>query len=524
MTADEETEFRGIGSPTEAASRILVSGATGYVGGRLIPRLLDDKHAIVCLVRPGSVLDRPFVDDVTIARGSADSADDVARAAEGCRVAFYLIHSLGRDDFAEHDRRMAEAFRLGCERAGVERIVYLGGLGRSDDDLSPHLASRQEVGRVLGQGSVDVTEIRAAIIIGSGSASFEMLRSLTEVLPVMVTPRWVQHTLCQPVAIRDVLIGLQRAIGRRTPGHEILELGGPDQLTYVEMMQGYAAVAGLKPRLIIGVPVLSPRLSAHWVTLVTPLPAVLAGQLVDSLINDVVVTETSAADELGLEPLGFRQSVDRALQMVSDLMIPTRWTGSAPAETTDATPRPEDPEWASGSVLEDVRSTVTSADPAALFGVITALGGGQGWMTGRWMWELRGLADKVSGGVGLRRGRRHPIDLVVGDAVDFWRVESIERDRFLRLRAEMKLPGHAWLEWRISVDGIDNDTDGTSPVDAARETAVVQAARFVPRGLAGRLYWYALAPFHWLIFPRMLARIVEAAEQTARQSRAVASP
>ncbi len=267
---------------TPEPTSILVSGATGYVGGPCpIPRLLDDKHRIVCLVRSGSKLDRPFADSVTVVNGSAESSDDVARAAEGCRVAFYLIHSLGRDDFADHDRRMAEAFRIGCERAGVERIVYLGGLGRADDDLSPHLESRQEVGRVLGAGSVAVTEIRAAIIIGSGSASFEMLRSLAETLPVMVTPRWVQETRCQPVAIRDVSTRLQRSVGRNDPGHQILELGGPDQLTYVEMMQGYAAVAGLRRRLVIGLPVLTPSLSAHWVTFVTPLPANLARQLVD---------------------------------------------------------------------------------------------------------------------------------------------------------------------------------------------------------------------------------------------------
>lgn len=490
---------------------ILVSGATGYVGGRLIPRLLDDGHEVVCLVRPGSELDRPFTDAVGVVFGSADSADDVARAADGCRIAFYLVHSLGRDDFADHDRRMAEAFRIGCERAGVERIIYLGGLGRSDDDLSPHLASRQEVGRVLGAGSVDLTEIRAAIIIGSGSASFEMLRSLTETLPFMVTPRWVQETRCQPVAIRDVLTCLQRAVGRTGNGHEVLELGGPDQLTYLEMMQGYAAVAGLRRRVVIGLPVLSPSLSARWVTLVTPLPATLARQLVDSLINDVVVTGRSATEELGIEPIGFRHAVQRTLQMVSDLVIPTRWSGSSMIPLLEATPNPEDPEWASGSVLEDNRRATTSAKPAELFRVISGIGGDNGWLTGNWMWQIRGLADKVVGGVGLRRGRRHPLDLAVGDAVDFWRVESIDADRFLRLRAEMKMPGHAWLEWRIT-----GGTDHGGASDGSAAT-IHQAARFVPKGALGRAYWYVLVPFHWLIFPRMLNKIVEAAETSTRQ-------
>lgn len=515
MVSDETLE------PAADQEGILVSGATGYVGGRLIPRLLEDKHRVVCLVRPQSNLDRPFADSVTVAKGSADSVDDVARAAEGCRVAFYLIHSLGRDDFAEHDRRMAEAFRQGCERAGVERIVYLGGLGRSDDDLSPHLASRQEVGRVLGSGSVDVTEIRAAIIIGSGSASFEMLRSLTEVLPVMVTPRWVRDTRCQPVAIRDVLTCLQRAVDRHESGHEILELGGPDQMTYVEMMQGYASVAGLRPRKVISLPVLTPGLSAHWVTLVTPLPVNLARQLVDSLINDVVVTETSATKELGVEPLGFSEAMEATLQMVADLVIPTRWTGSSTISMLEATPNPEDPEWASGSVLEDVRTTTTTADPAELFAVICAIGGQQGWPTGNWMWRIRGVADKLVGGVGLRRGRRHPLDLVVGDAVDFWRVDSIEPDRFLRLRAEMKLPGHAWLEWRINPGNAESDDSGA--VESG-QTTVQQSARFVPRGALGRAYWYVLTPFHWLIFPRMLASLVEAAEHPDGQMAARESP
>ena len=484
-------------SPTS----ILVAGATGYVGGRLIPRLLADEHRVVCLVRPQSSLDRPFSGSVSIVKGSAENADDVARAASECRLAFYLIHSLGQDDFAEHDRRMAEAFREGCEQAGVERIVYLGGLGDADDDLSPHLASRQEVGRVLASGSIDVTELRAAIIIGSGSASFEMLRSLTDTLPIMITPRWVQRTRCQPVAIRDVLTCLQRSVALPGDGHLILELGGPDQLTYLEMMQGYASEAGLRRRLVLGLPILSPSLSARWVTLVTPLPATLARQLVDSLVNDVVVTNTSATELLGVEPIDFREAVQRTLQMISDLVIPTRWTGSSSIPLLESTPNPDDPDWASGSVLEDVRRASTWADPSDVYAVVSTLGGDTGWMTVDWMWHLRGLADKIVGGVGLRRGRRHPKDLVVGDAVDFWRVESMETDRFLRLRAEMKLPGHAWLEWRIG-DGADEPT-----------VEVVQAARFVPRGLLGRAYWYALVPFHGVIFPRMLRKIINSAEQ-----------
>ncbi|MEQ8842109.1 MAG: SDR family oxidoreductase [Acidimicrobiales bacterium] len=486
--------------------RVLVTGATGYVGGRLVPRLLADGDEVVCLARNALALDRPFTPNVDVVEGSADDEDAVARAAAGCTTAYYLIHSLDEDDFEAQDRRLATSFRAGCERAGVERIVYLGGLGEGDEHLSAHLRSRQEVGEILAAGSVAVTEIRAAIIIGSGSASFEMLRWLTELLPVMTTPSWVNSTRCQPTGIGDVLEALARARNRDLPGHDILELGGPDVVTYHDMMDTYADAAGLPRRRIIGLPTLSPGLSAHWVALVTPLPGTLARQLVGSLVNDVVVTGTSAAEELSLDVQTFEASVREAIRMVDDLAIPTSWSANSRADL-DAIPDADDPEWAGGKVFQDVRTaTSDTADPDAVFSVIASLGGQMGWMWGAWLWRLRGVMDQLVGGIGLRRGRRHPHDLVVGDAVDFWRVVDLEPGRFLRLRAEMRLPGFAWLEWSISTTETDQGN---------RQTELVQRARYVPRGVLGRLYWYSVVPFHQLIFPKMLEQIMAAAEKAS---------
>jgi uncharacterized protein YbjT (DUF2867 family) len=459
--------------------RVLVTGATGYVGGRLVPHLLAAQVEVVCLVRNAQRFDRPFVGNVTVCEGSVDDAEAVRQAADGCVVAYFLVHSLDSKGFEQRDHELADGFRRGCEAAGVERIIY---------------------GATLAAGTVAVIELRAATIIGSGSASFEMLRWLTEVLPVMITPKWVNHTRCQPVSISDVLDALLRSRTRRVSGHVVWELGGPDVLTYHEMMDVYADVAGLKKRVVLGVPVLTPRLSSLWVGLVTPLPNTLARQLVGSLANDVVVTGIAAAEVLGLDTMSFRASVELAIAMIDDLEVPTVWSGNA-LDTLDATPDADDPRWAGGKVFEDVRVVASSASAASVYGVVTGIGGDHGWLWGRWLWRLRGLADKVVGGVGLRRGRRDPDHLRVGDTVDFWRVDKIEPDRLLRLRAEMRMPGYAWIEWRITDSG-----------DPHRPTLLEQRARFVPRGVVGRLYWYAVVPFHWMLFPRLAAGIVAAAE------------
>lgn len=468
-------------------------------------RLLEADLDVVCLVRQQSTLDRPFATDVTIAKGSAENPDEVAAAAEGCSVAYYLIHSLGGDDFEERDEELAAGFRRGCEQAGVRRIVYLGGLGRSDEDLSPHLRSRHETGKVLADGTVSVTELRAAIVIGSGSASFEMLRHLTEVLPVMTTPSWVKTTRCQPTAVSDVLDALMAAKDRRVAGHDILELGGPDVVTYREMMDAYADAAGLPRRRVLGTPFLSPWLSSHWVSLVTPLPAVLAKQLVGSLVNDVVVTENSASEALGLDPMGLPEAIEIALSMVDDLLVPTSWRGGyGPA--LEGTPDPDDPDWSGGLVLQDRRAISTEkAGPSDIFDVITRLGGSYGWLWGNWLWSIRGKLDQLFGGAGLNRGRRHPHELSVGDTVDFWRVVQLDDNEHLRLLAEMKMPGYAWLEWSIE----------PTIVGDAMTTVMTQRARFTPRGLIGRAYWYSLVPVHQILFPRMAGRIIAEAERNA---------
>ncbi len=448
---------------------------------------------------PSKLADAHWRATAEIVAGDVTDPASLAAAMEGIEVAYFLVHSMGGPDaFEEEDRRAARCFRDAAAAAGVGRIVYLGGLGRDDDPkLSRHLRSRHEVGRVLAAGPVPVTELRAAVIIGSGSASFEMLRYLVEVLPAMVTPRWVDNR-CQPIAIRDVLTWLVAAADRSAVGHEVVEVGGADVLTYRQMMHVYARLAGLRRRLIVAVPVLTPKLSSRWVGLVTPLPAGLAKPLVESLTNEVVVTSPPPFEGLGRPPLTFQDAVQLALERSAQLQVTTRWSDAALPGQSPAAPMPTDPDWAGGSLLIDRQTAESSASPAALFATVSGVGGRRGWYVTPRLWRARGWVDKAIGGVGMRRGRRHPDELYVGDAVDFWRVEAVETDHLVRLRAEMKLPGEAWLEWRI---------DGT-PGGGSHLT---QRAMFVPRGLAGRLYWYVLIPFHGIIFGRLAQRLAAAA-------------
>jgi hypothetical protein len=342
-----------------------------------------------------------------------------------------------------------------------------------------------------------VTELRAAIIIGSGSASFEMLRHLVEVLPVMVCPRWVTRTRCQPIAIADVLHHLVAVLDLPADDDQILEIGGPDVFTYRQMMDRYAAIAGLRRRVVVAVPLLSPRLSSHWVNVVTPLPYGLARPLVDSLINDVVVRpERDIRRLVDHQPRSLDEAIRRALAVVQDLEIKTSWMDSARAS---ASPMPQDPDWAGGTIYQDRQQVSSSASQDRLFAVVAGIGGGRGWYVTNRLWLLRGWLDKLIGGVGMRRGRRHPDDLRIGDALDFFRVEAYDRPRLLRLRAEMRVPGDAWLEWRI-----DPGEDGTTELN--------QLARFHPRGVAGRTYWWLLLPIHKLIWHRLAHRLAAAAE------------
>jgi uncharacterized protein YbjT (DUF2867 family) len=482
--------------------RIGVIGATGYVGGRLVPELLACGHAVTCIARTPSRLDQvAWRGEVDVIEADVLDRDSLVAAFTGLDAVYYLVHAMGSSpDFAETDRTSARNAQRAAEATGVGRLIYLGGLG-DGEELSHHLSSRHEVGAILSDGEVPVTELRAAVIIGSGSASFEMLRHLVEVLPAMTCPRWVTRTRCQPIAIADVLRYLVRVLDVASTAGQILEIGGPDVMTYQDMMHGYAARAGLRKRIIIPVPLLTPRLSSHWVNLVTPLPIGLARPLVDSLINDVVVTpEFDVSRFIEHEPMSFEDAVDKALSTVQDLAVSTSWMDSAQM-SSPASPRPQDPKWAGGTVLEDVREVVSSAGAPALFATVAGIGGERGWYFGNWLWATRGWIDKLLGGVGMRRGRRHPDDLRVGDALDFFRVEVFEPNHLLRLRAEMKLPGEAWLEWQVKDHG-----DGTQTLR--------QLARFHPRGIAGRLYWWLLLAPHALIFTKMIKRLADAAQQS----------
>lgn len=467
-----------------------------------MPELLDAGHRVRCLVRnPAKLTDAIWSDQVEVIEGDITDPGALDSALADIDVAYYLVHSMGgsSEAFDEVDRKAAATFRERAEHAGVAHLVYLGGLGRDDDpDLSRHLRSRHEVGRVLADGPTPVTELRAALIIGSGSASFEMLRYLVEILPAMVTPRWVDNR-CQPIAVRDVLRWLVGRAAAAPDGDAVIEIGGPDVMTYREMMAVYAEVAGLPKRLIISLPLLSPQLSSRWVGLVTPLPSSLARPLVASLINEVVVVnppETTLSDP---PALSFRESVTLAVDRSATSQVITRWSDARLPGQTTAHPLPTDPEWAGGSVLVDEQEATSTASVEDLYATVTGIGGTRGWYVTPLLWSLRGWVDKLMGGVGMRRGRRHPDDLWVGDALDFWRVEAVEPPSVVRLRAEMRLPGDAWLEWRID----------------ATETGshLAQRAIFFPRGLLGRAYWYSLLPFHAVIFGRMAQRIADAAAE-----------
>jgi uncharacterized protein YbjT (DUF2867 family) len=541
------------------ALRALVTGASGYIGGRLVPELLAAGHHVRCLVRsPGKLPDHPWSGRAEIVAGDVTRADSVRAALEGVDVAYYLVHSMAAGPgFEEVDRRAARTFGEQARAAGVRRIVYLGGLtpaGVPEDALSPHLRSRAEVGRILLDSGVPTAVLRAAVIIGSGSASFEMLRYLTERLPVMVTPRWVA-TRSQPIAVRDVLRSLVGCALLPPDVNRTFDIGGPDVLVYRDMMQRYAAVAGLRRRLVVAVPVLSPRLSSLWVGLVTPVPGGVARPLVESLRHEVVCAEHDLARYVPDPPEGLL-GVDGALRLAlrrvrsaestvrgpagplpSGPAVPavsgTPGAAGAPAApggpgdprdpdgpsgadgltgpsapsipgdpAAPSDPLPTDPHWAGGSLYCDRRERAVNAPPEALWQVVEGIGGDNGWYSAPLAWAVRGWLDTLVGGVGLHRGRRDAKRLRTGDFLDFWRVEEIEPGRLLRLRAEMRLPGLAWLEMRVDRD-------------AAGGTVYRQRALFQPRGLAGHAYWWGIAPFHAAVFGGMVRNIAAKAETSA---------
>jgi uncharacterized protein YbjT (DUF2867 family) len=484
---------------TAARPLILLTGATGYVGGRLLTQLEQSGQRVRCLTR------RPDTLRSRVAAGTevafADMLDSVSLSAamEAGDIAYYLVHSMGlAEGFEEHDRAAARNFGAAARAAGVRRIIYLGGLGDATSSGSPHLRSRQEVGDLLRASGVEVIEFRASVVLGSGSLSFEMIRTLVERLPVMITPRWVAVTT-QPIGIADLLAYLVAAMEHRTEGSRVYEIGGADRMSYGDLMQEYAHRRGLR-RLTIPVPVLTPKLSSLWLGLVTPLYARVGRKLIDSIRVPTVVRDETALHEFSIIPRGVSEAMAQAIANEDREHAATRWSDalSASGERRD---------WGGvrfGSRLVDSRTLTIRVPPADAFAPIARIGGQTGWYYATWLWRLRGLLDLLVGGVGMRRGRRDPVGLRVGDAVDWWRVEAFEPNRRLRLFAELKLPGRAWLEFEVEPNG-----DGST----IRQTAI-----FDPVGLSGLAYWYSTFPLHGLIFSGMLRRIAAAAGRSLSSS------
>jgi uncharacterized protein YbjT (DUF2867 family) len=474
---------------------ILLTGATGYVGGRLRVELERRGLPLRCFARRPEALEGRVAPSTELVSGDALDAAAVARAVAGVETAYYLIHSMGSgDDFAARDREAARLFAASCRAAGVGRIVYLGGLGDPGPTLSEHLRSRHETGALLRSAGVPVVELRASIVIGSGSLSFEMVRALVERLPIMICPRWVDVPT-QPIAIEDLIACLLAALDLPPGTNATYEIGGPDRVTYGDLMRTYAELRGLR-RVLVPVPLLTPRLSSLWLGLVTPVYARVGRKLVDSLRNPTVVGDRPGTAELGVVARGLRAAVARALVREDRDFAETRWSDALSASGWRDRYGGE----LRGTRFVDSRARVVTAAPPEAFTPIRRIGGEQGWYYANALWRVRGWIDLLAGGVGLRRGRPNPEKLRPGDALDFWRVEAIEPDRLLRLRAEMKVPGRAWLDFEV------RPVAGGSEI---RQTAIFDAA-----GLAGLLYWYALYPLHHLVFAGMLREIARRAVET----------
>lgn len=481
----------------------LVTGASGYVGGRLVRDLQGDGKKVRVLVRDAKKIQgQSWANSVEIIEGNASNSQDLDRALAGVHTAYYLLHSINvATDFGDIESAMAKGFAESAQRQNVQQIIYLGGIA-NDENRSRHLTSRMNTGTQLASTSVPVLELRAGIIIGSGSASFEMLRHLTHRLPIMTTPKWVSNRT-QPIAIRDVLYYLRSAAELPKPINRICDIGGPEVVTYAAMMQKFAEISGLRKRKIIQVPVLTPKLSSLWIGFVTPVPTSLARPLVESLISEVVVDPRKSISDLIPLPseglLTVSQAIQLALTRTAENSVDTRWSDAAypiaPWQKAQS-----DPDWAGELTLKDHREIITEVPAEKIWEQIEGIGGARGWFGSDWLWYLRGLLDRMVGGVGLRRGRRDPQHLRIGDSLDFWRVEGLEPQKHLRLYAEMILPGKAWLEFHIE------KKDG--------KTIVSQDALFEPRGLGGQIYWYVVSPFHLFIFPTMLRNIVKAARKS----------
>ena len=484
-------------SSSTSARPVAVTGATGYIGGRLVGRLLRQGYRVRCLVRSRrKLLARPFASDpgVEVVQCDLDDQRETEEALRGCGAAYFLVHSMlaaGRS-YASIDQRIARTFARAASAANIERIVYLGGLGETGADLSEHLASRRNVESELASGSVPVTVLRAAMIIGAGSASFEVLRYLVERLPVMITPRWVS-TRCQPIGVRDVLSYLTACLEQPATIGQTIDIGGSEVVTYREVIQSTAKALGLRKRMIVPVPVLTPRLSSLWIHLVTPISAKIARPLAEGLRNEVVCRNSAARSLMPMKLQTVADCIDEAVGRGKAAAVETSWS--------DAGVVPGDPSWSGGKVFEDPRTIEIHAAADDVYRAICQLGGGHGWYASDWLWRVRGWMDRVVGGPGLRRGRRDPQRVGYGDALDFWRVTQAVPGRKLELRAEMKMPGVATLTFEIEA------LAGESSRCLLRQTA-----RFRPRGVLGLAYWYSVLPLHGIVFSGMQRGIRKAAE------------
>jgi uncharacterized protein YbjT (DUF2867 family) len=488
------------------AKPIFVAGATGYIGARLVPLLLDAGYHVRALARaPEKLQNRPWAQHpkLEIVKGDVLVKSSLQEALAGCRAAYYLVHSMtpGVRDFAFTDRQAARNMAEAAAAESLEQIVYLSGLGDQQGKLSHHLQSRTEVGDIMRHGPVPVTILRAAMIIGSGSASFEILRYLVDRLPVMITPRWID-TPCQPIGVRNVLYYLVGCIEEPRTLGETFDVGQPDVTNYRELMEIYAQEAGLHRRLVIPVPVLTPRLSSYWIHLVTPVPASIARPLAEGLSNPVICQENRITAILPQDLFGARKAIRLALDRLRQHHVETSWIDSGkirPAEWSV----PGDPGWAGGSFYDDSRKMVLDARPEEVWPAMSSIGWENGYYYANWLWQIRGIMDRLCGGVGLSRGRRSQTELYPGDALDFWRVVDVRKPDYLMLSAEMKLPGEAVLSFRIK--SLENG-----------QVELQQVARFLPRGLLGLLYWYSVMPFHHYVFNGMLKGIAKASGKTIR--------
>ena len=487
----------GLGVFMEDSSKIiLLTGATGYVGGRLCPRLLRAGHRVRVLTRSETKLkSRPWADNerLEIVESNLEDIHSLSIAMKGVDEAFYLVHSMQTmgSSYAEHDEKLAKNFATAASAAGISRIIYLGGLGEMGDGLSEHLKSRQKVSATLASTNIPVTTLRAAMIIGSGSASFEILRFLVERLPVMVTPKWIK-VKCQPISILDTLFYLEAVLKEPKTIGKTIDIGGSEILDYEELIHIISDLMGLRKRFIIRVPVLTPRLSSYWIHLVTPLSSKIARPLAEGLRNEVVCRDDTAKRLMSHSPISPRESIKRAIHNSLNNAIPTSWT--------DAGPIPGDQDWSGGKVFKDTRTTFVKTTINDLYKVIESIGGENGYYAANWLWKTRGFIDKLIGGPGLRRGRKNTNKIAIGDAIDFWRVIHLQKNNLLKLRAEMRLPGVATLLFKIEPD----------PSDSSR-LKLTQTASFKPRGLTGMAYWYLVKPLHGIVFDGMLKGIASEA-------------